>query len=236
MIAVANLMQTGKTSLSMSIFISLKLSLKMSVISSQSKTIKRDRSVSLKIRRQTGFSYVFVIVLVTILGLVAASSIKLGSLLQRNEAEKDLLEIGAAFSEALRSYDQSSEEGQSRSPTSLDQLIKDPRSAAPKRHLRKLFVDPMTGSSEWGIVRGVDKVSIIGVYSLSDARPIKLAKFPPGLEHLENKTRISDWKFLISKHVPGAVNAIPSQPGNLPPNSDPNTPAFPGAVPDGKPL
>jgi type II secretory pathway pseudopilin PulG len=51
-----------------------------------------------------GFTYLSLIVMVAIVGLVTASAIKLGSVLQRSRAEQELLDIGAAFSDALKSY------------------------------------------------------------------------------------------------------------------------------------
>lgn len=161
-------------------------------------------------RANLGFTYIGLIVLVAIIALVAASSIKLGALLQRRAAEQDLLEIGAAFSEALRSYAEASAPEQPKSPTTLAQLLRDPRYAAPKRHLRQLYADPMTGQTEWGLVLGPDHRSIIGIHSLSNARPIKLANFAPGFEQLENKAHISDWKFML----PGAI-AVPVPPPGL---------------------
>ena len=54
-------------------------------------------------RRQDGFTYVGLIVLVTIIGLVGAATLKADALLRRAAAEEELLEIGAAFSAAPRS-------------------------------------------------------------------------------------------------------------------------------------
>ncbi|UUZ49985.1 type II secretion system GspH family protein [Massilia sp. B-10] len=51
-----------------------------------------------------GFTYLGLIVLLMVIGLVGAATLKAGSVLQRAAAEEELLEIGAQFSEALRSY------------------------------------------------------------------------------------------------------------------------------------
>jgi type II secretory pathway pseudopilin PulG len=169
-----------------------------------------------------GFTYVGLIVLVAIIGLVAASTLKMGALLQRRAVEQDLLDIGAAFTEALNSYADSSGPEQARSPTSLEQLLRDPRFPFPKRHLRQLYADPVTGVAAWGIVRGIDQRSIIAVYSLSNAKPIKLGNFAPGSEQFENKAHLSDWKFTAS-----GGRVIPAAP--LP--SKPASPAVPATIP-----
>ncbi|MES2117861.1 MAG: type II secretion system protein, partial [Pseudomonadota bacterium] len=102
---------------------------------------------------QGGFTYLSVIVLVAIIGLVTATTLKVGSVLQRSRAEQELLIIGAAFSDALQSYASATPSGQPSQPASLKDLLKDPRFPGTRRHLRKLFVDPMTGKAEWGLVR-----------------------------------------------------------------------------------
>jgi type II secretory pathway pseudopilin PulG len=154
-----------------------------------------------------GFTYLGLLILLAILGLVAAAGLKYGTLLQRAAAEEELLEIGAQFSEALRSYAAATPQGQPQQPPSLKELLKDPRYPNPRRHLRKIFVDPVTGKAEWGLIYLGDKVGVIGVYSLSTARPLKIANFDIRFQNMENRERHSDWKFLMAggDGVPPAV-------------------------------
>jgi type II secretory pathway pseudopilin PulG len=105
-----------------------------------------------RLRREAGFTYVGLIVLVAIIGLVGAATLKADALLRRAAAEEELLEIGAAFSAALTSYAEATPRGQPAQPPSLEELLKDPRFPGVRRHLRKIFVDPITGKAEWGIV------------------------------------------------------------------------------------
>jgi type II secretory pathway pseudopilin PulG len=175
-----------------------------------------------------GFTYLSLIVLLMIMGLVAAAALKMGSLMQRAAAEEELLEIGAQFSEALRSYAAATPEGQLKQPRTLQDLLKDPRFPNPRRHLRKIFVDPVTGKAEWGIVWLGDKVGVLGVYSLSNRRPLKVANFDIRFQNMDNRERISDWKFMIA----GGDGAPPVI---TPPNSPVGTslfeqPAVPGSA------
>jgi type II secretory pathway pseudopilin PulG len=147
------------------------------------------------LRRQDGFTYVGLIILVTVIGMAGAATLKVGSLLQRAEAEHELLELGAAFSAALQSYAAATPRGQPPQPTSLQDLLRDPRFPFPRRHLRKIFVDPVTGKAEWGILSAGEGGRIVGVYSLSQAKPLKIANFDARFLNLENKARLSDWKF-----------------------------------------
>lgn len=161
-----------------------------------------------------GFTYLGLIFLLVIMGLVGAAALKTGTLLQRAAAEEELLEIGAQFSEALRSYAAATPAGQPKQPRSLQDLLKDPRFPNPRRHLRKIFVDPVTGKAEWGIVWLGDKVGILGVYSLSNRKPLKVANFDIRFQNMENRDRISDWKFMIAggDGVPGGVTTPPNSP------------------------
>lgn len=142
-----------------------------------------------------GFTYVALVVLLAVLGLVAAAGLKVGALRQRAAAEEELLEIGAAFSEALRSYAAATPVGKRQQPPNLQALLKDPRFPETRRHLRKIFVDPITGKDEWGVVTMGDNVGVVAVYSLSTSRPLKVGNFDSRFVNFENKERISDWKF-----------------------------------------
>jgi hypothetical protein len=66
-----------------------------------------------------------------------------------------------------------------------------------RRHLRKIFVDPLTGKAEWGIVwaNPGDRRGVLAVYSLSKAKPLKVANFDKRFSGFENKQHVSDWKF-----------------------------------------
>jgi type II secretory pathway pseudopilin PulG len=147
-------------------------------------------------RRQQGFTYLSLVILLAIMGLVGAAALKVDALLARAAAEQELLEAGAAFSAALDSYAAATPQGKPPQPPTLQDLLKDTRFPGVKRHLRKIFVDPISGKAEWGITYLGDKVGVIGVYSLSQAQPLKLANFDERFQNFENKTHYADWKFV----------------------------------------
>jgi type II secretory pathway pseudopilin PulG len=152
------------------------------------------------LRREGGFTYLGLVILVTVIGLVGAATLKVDSLLRRAKAEEDLLETGAAFSEALRTYAEATPKGQPPQPPSLQELLKDPRFAGVRRHLRKIYIDPLTGKAEWGIVwaNPGERRGVLAVYSLSKAKPLKVANFDTRFSGFENKQHISDWKFVAT--------------------------------------
>jgi type II secretory pathway pseudopilin PulG len=169
----------------------------------------------LRRRSAAGFTYLSLIILLAIIGLVSATTLKLGVILQRAAAERELLHIGAQFSDALESYAKATPAGQLNVPPTLKELLRDPRFPGVRRHLRRIFVDPMTGKAEWGILYASGTTGVLGIYSLSDAKPIKIANFPARFQGLEGKLRLSDWKFGRNANAvqPPVQPGQPGQPG-----------------------
>lgn len=186
---------------------------------------------ALRRRSAAGFTYLSLVILLAIIGLVSATTLKLGVILQRAAAERELLNIGAQFSDALESYAKATPAGQLNVPPTLNELLRDPRFPGVRRHLRRIFVDPMTGKAEWGIQYASGTTGVLGVYSLSDAKPIKIANFPARFQGLEGKLHLSDWKFGRN------ANAVqpPAQPGQLGQPGQPGQPGSPVAGQPGQP-
>jgi len=101
--------------------------------------------------------------------------------------------------------------------------VQDPRYLATRRHLRRIYLDPMTGTREWGLLKGPDG-GIVGVHSLSPAAPMKRANFPVGLDAFEKAKTYADWKFV---YVPG--NRVPGLGARTPGAGTSPAPAAPGA-------
>ena len=177
-------------------------------------------------RRQGGFTYLSLIILVAIIGMAAASTLKMGAVIQRGRAERQLLDIGAAYSDALQSYADATPAGMPTQPPSLKELLRDPRFPGVRRHLRRIYVDPMTGGTEWGIIYLGRNVGVLAVYSLSDARPVKIGNFPPRFASLAGRQKISEWRFAALAKQGAADTAPPPKPQPIQPS-----PAVPAATP-----
>jgi type II secretory pathway pseudopilin PulG len=78
-------------------------------------------------------------------------------------------------------------------PASLEALLKDERFPGIRRHLRKVFVDPMTGKAEWGLVQVSGR--IVGIHSLSTAVPIKQAGFEGDEQAFTGAQSYAEWIF-----------------------------------------
>jgi hypothetical protein len=82
-------------------------------------------------------------------------------------------------------------------PMSLEDLLKDPRYPSTQRYLRKIYLDPLSNSPEWGLLK-YPNGGIYGVYSLSAESPIKRNNFRQIDKGFEGKTKYADWMFVYA--------------------------------------
>ncbi len=130
-------------------------------------------------RPQAGLTFVGLLIAVVFFGLGAVGAARLLAATERAEREAELLFIGHQFRQAICGFLQS---GPRQYPATLDDLLQDRRTPTPRHHLRRLFVDPITGTTDWGLVNAPEG-GIMGVYSLSEREPQKRANFEPEDAH-----------------------------------------------------
>lgn len=150
-----------------------------------------------KPHRQSGVTYIGVLVLVALMGITAAVAADVWHTGQKRENERQLLFIGNQFRQAIGHYYERSPGPVKTFPRNLGDLLRDPRTPGVARHLRRIYPDPMTGSEEWGLVRGPSG-EILGVFSRSEAIPLKKANFRKADASFENKERYSEWTFVYT--------------------------------------
>lgn len=157
---------------------------------------------------ERGFTFVVVLILVAIIGAGLASAGTVWRTQTQREREEELLFVGQQFRAAIESYVKRSP-GAPEFPRRLEDLVEDRRGPVPLRHLRRVYVDPMTGTRDWGLVRQGDR--IVGVHTRHDARPFRAAGFRPGDEAFEAAGSVSEWRFVFraADPVPGAAGAAP---------------------------
>ena len=138
------------------------------------------------------------LLLVLALGSIAMmAAADVWSLARQRAQESELLFVGNQYRQAIQRYYFGAPPGARRVlPSSFEDLLEDDRYPIPVHHLRRLYPDPMTGSSEWGALRVGDRIA--GVYSLSDKEPIKQSGFGPGYEQFSGKTAYREWVFAVS--------------------------------------
>jgi len=143
-----------------------------------------------------GFTYpaALAMILVTSISLMGVQ--KYWSTTMRREREKALLFNGGQIYNAIESYYRAGNQKIGTFPRALKDLLRDPRFGVIKRHLRRIYPDPMTVDGQWQLVLD-GQGNIRGVFSRSLARPLKQNGFPEHLSHFKNKTMYSEWKFVF---------------------------------------
>jgi type II secretory pathway pseudopilin PulG len=144
--------------------------------------------------RAAGFTYVGLLIAVVILGLMMSEVGVLWRTQAQREREQELLFIGHEFKAAIASYYAS---GGHQFPQELADLLEDKRFPEPRHHLRRLYLDPMTGAADWTIVR-VDMAGITGIASSSKGEPIKKAGFAEDEIKFADATCYCDWQFVYT--------------------------------------
>jgi len=145
--------------------------------------------------RNEGFTFIGLLFWVAAMGAALAVLGQVWSTAAQRERERELLFVGAQFRDAIgRYYEQSP--GVKQYPRRLEDLLEDKRFPVVKRHLRKLYVDPITGEADWMVLTQGDQ--ILGVFSPSQGKPLKTANFQLADAVFAQGTAYSDWRFVYA--------------------------------------
>jgi type II secretory pathway pseudopilin PulG len=145
-------------------------------------------------RRARGFTYLTILFVVAFMGIGLAVTGELWHTAAQRDKEAQLLYTGSQYRRAIERYYLS---GPRQYPRNLEDLLKDPRKPNIERYLRRLYPDPVTGGAEWGLVKAPDG-GVMGVYSPSEARPMKTSGFDLRNRAFEAAEKYSDWKFVYN--------------------------------------
>lgn len=154
--------------------------------------------------QQTGGIYLLTLFVVALVGLTVAGASAVWSTQRQREREAELLAIGSEFERAIQSYYESSPGVIKSYPPQLEELLKDNRFLYPKRHMRQIYVDPMTGERDWKLVPA-PQGGVMGVASYSDKKPIKTKRFDDRHIQFVGKEKYSEWQFI---HQPRAEDSF----------------------------
>ena len=105
-----------------------------------------------------------------------------------------LVWIGLQFRKALREYYMDNQDKPDRYPRTLEELTDPKGQLVPKRYLRRVYIDPMTGTTDWGVVRSPGG-GILGVYSKAAGEPRKKHGLPKELESFDKAASYREWLF-----------------------------------------
>ena len=149
-------------------------------------------------RRAGGFTYVGLLALVALIGLMLAAAGEVAATAAQRERETQLLWAGHEYRAAIGRY-WSHKRGY---PQSLQDLLgAAPDAPVQVRYLRRLYPDPMTNAVDWVLVPAPNG-GIMGVTSSSKRAPLKTGHFDGVDEDFAKASAYSDWQFTF---LPGVV-------------------------------
>ncbi|MEQ1686936.1 MAG: type II secretion system protein, partial [Burkholderiaceae bacterium] len=162
-----------------------------------------------------------------VLALTALAAVQTGQRLadaRQRENEEELLFVGEQYRQAIQSYWRQSPGALRAWPARLEDLLEDTRFPQARRHLRKLYADPISPETGWGLVTQGN--AVIGVYSQAEGLPFRQAGFSEGQLGFADAQRYAEWRFVAAAPAVGA-----SGPPSGSPKPNPSNPGGPKPPP-----
>lgn len=156
--------------------------------------------------RTGGFTYITLLVVLTVIGISLGAAGKHWSYVQLRDKEEELLFRGDQYRQAIESY-YTGRPGLLQYPQSIEDLLQDNRSATGKRHLRQKYKDPMT-NEDFVVIKEPVTNRIIGVRSSSEKMPLKQSGFPDIYNKFTSKGQYREWEF-VSTIASGLAVTLP---------------------------
>ena len=100
-------------------------------------------------RLENGFVYLWALFSVALSGVIMAGAAQVWQAKSQRDKETELLFIGEQFRKAIMSYHNT---GTKQYPEKLEDLLQDSRAINVQRHIRKIYLDPITNSEDWGLI------------------------------------------------------------------------------------
>lgn len=158
-------------------------------------------------RRRRGDGAHGLVLLTLLIALILVSVALLAALdvwaLQRQRLqEEELLFVGNQYRLAIQRYYMAGRT----LPASVDDLLDDKRFPVPLHHLRRAYLDPITGKNDWLFLHDGDR--IYGVYSKSTAPTVKHANFPGATRISPMRKPMASGNSSICRQADEAARAI----------------------------
>ncbi len=152
----------------------------------------RPRSAAaLRSRDDAGFTYLGVLALIVLIGILLAAAGQVSSMTAQREREAQLLWVGHEYRAAIGRYWVRNRVF----PQTLQELLGSaPDAPVQVRYLRRLYPDPMTNAVDWVLVPAPNG-GILGVASRSKRAPLKTGNFDPADQDFATATTYGDWQF-----------------------------------------
>lgn len=157
-----------------------------------------------------GFTYIGLLMMIAISGIALAGLGQAWHTASQRDKEQELMFAGLQISQAISRYHEATPSPIKQYPATLAALLDDKRGPKPARHLRKIYIDPMTASRDWGLIKDDNGISgITGVYSRSKLKPFKQENFADDLQSFTGAGSYQDWRFVANDKSSGVTPANP---------------------------
>lgn len=157
----------------------------------------RPRASSAVLFRERGLILLVLLLAMMLAAIAAMAGAQSWATALKREREEQLMFVGDQYRMAIGHYYYASPRGGSPMlPAQLGDLLADPRFLQSVRHLRRMYPDPITGGSEWGLVKRGN--GIAGIYSLSEASPLKQSSFDSAYAGFEQRKSYREWIFIFT--------------------------------------
>lgn len=153
---------------------------------------------------ERGSTLLMVLVAMVILGLTLGVAGNAWKNIVQRDREEELLFRGDQYRRAIVSF----HNAWGIYPKQLDELLVDRRALHVRRHLRRLYPDPMTGAPFELVVDTAGRIH--GVYSADNGEPFRRQGFPSEYETFGKASSYRDWKFVFepSRNEEGGATAV----------------------------
>ncbi|AMC37060.1 hypothetical protein VN23_10955 [Janthinobacterium sp. B9-8] len=143
--------------------------------------------------KQSGFAYAWALMAVLIMGIYLAQVGEAWQNRAQRAKEEELLRVGAEIRRGIKLYSEQNMMQGTQYPKTLEELVLDPRTPAPRRFIRKAYKDPMTGE-DWAYITAPGG-GFMGVYSKAAGKPLKQHRFLGDFASFANQNTYQDWIF-----------------------------------------
>jgi type II secretory pathway pseudopilin PulG len=174
---------------------------------------------------QHGFTYIGLMIFVALIGIGLAFVGQVWHTSAQREKERELIFVGDQFRGAIAAFNADNKNVSDGYPKTFEELLADSHAPGVRRYLRKIYRDPLTNSSEWGVLRSSGG-GIMGVYSLAEGVPLKRQGFPPADAAFETADSYSKWLFVaIAPTQDKPMVAVAPPPASMPAAAKPPVPS-----------
>lgn len=143
-------------------------------------------------RRQSGYTYLGLLFVLAVSGVLMARYGEVQVTARQREKERELIFRGGEIRRAIESYARATPTRSEKWPLSMQDLLTDRRHLPNQHHLRRLYLDPFTGSANWVLLPAPGGMpGFSGVRSQSTVKPLQVR---PGTNESATSC-VCDWSF-----------------------------------------